>query len=292
MIIVKLIGGLGNQMFQYAVGRSLAQKYNTELKLDIRDFKHYTLRNYSLNYFNIVDNFATPVDLSLVLLHSEKPVAKAFKYIIRNTPLVQPIEHIKEKGYNFQENILNLRDNVYLDGYWQSEKYFLDIEEIIKKEFSTVNPLTKASQDIADQIKDCESVSIHVRRGDYVSDPTTNSIHGVCGLEYYCKAIDLIREKVDTPHFFIISDDPEWACCNIKPDAPTTYVRRNDSSKDYEDMCLMSMCKYHIIANSSFSWWGAWLSGNPDKIVIAPRRWFNQKECNINDRLPESWIKL
>lgn len=292
MIIVKLIGGLGNQMFQYAVSRNLAHKYNAELKLDIRSFKNYKLRNYSLGQFNIVENFVTLADLSHVLPRSEMPAVRMLKYVIRNIPLVQHIDYVKEKGDSFQQNILKLQDNVYLDGYWQSEKYFLDIEEIIIKEFSMVNSLTMASKDIADQIKDCESVSIHVRRGDYVSNPETNSVHGVCGLEFYFKAIGMIREKIDNPCFFIFSDDPEWACCNIKPDAPTIYVKHNDCSKDSEDICLMSMCKHHIIANSSFSWWGAWLSRNPDKTVIAPRRWFKQKECNTNDRLPESWIKL
>jgi len=292
MIIVKLIGGLGNQMFQYAVGRRLAYKYNTELKLDIQGFKDYKLRNYSLNNFNIVENFATAKDLSHVLLHSDGSAVKIFKHIIRNIPNVQSIEYVKEKKFSFQQSILSLPDNVYLEGYWQSEKYFSDIEDIIRNEFSIVNPLTSASQEIAEQIKDCESVSVHVRRGDYVSNPKTNSFHGVCGLEYYCRAIDMIREKIDNPHFFIFSDDPEWVCCNIKPDAPTTYVRHNYCSKDYEDICLMSMCKHNIIANSSFSWWGAWLNTNPDKIIIAPSKWFNDLSINTDDLIPKKWSRI
>lgn len=292
MIIVKLIGGLGNQMFQYAAGRHLAQKYNTKLKIDIQSFKNYTLRNYGLNHFNIVENFATSKDLAYVRFPSDSIFIKASKYVLRSIPRVQSIKYIGEKEFNFQENTLSFLDNIYLDGYWQSEKYFLDIEDIIRYEFSIVNPLSSISQDIAEQIKDCESVSIHIRRGDYVSDPKTNSIHGTTGLEYYCRAIDLILEKTDKPHFFIFSDDPEWACSNIRPATPTIYVRRDDCSKDYEDMCLMSMCKHNIIANSSFSWWGAWLNMNPEKIVIAPKKWFNSTNMNTQDLLPVKWHKL
>lgn len=292
MIIVKLIGGLGNQMFQYAAGRSLAHNYKTELKLDIRDFKNYTLRNYDLNNFDIIENFATSSDLSRILFPSDIIAVKVFKHVIRSVSRVQPIEYIKEKEYNFQQNFLKLQDNIYLDGYWQSEKYFLDIANIIKKEFSFVNPLTSTSQDLAGQIQNCDAVSLHVRRGDYVSDPKTNSMHGVCGIEYYCNAVDMISKNVENPYFFVFSDDPDWACHNIKPNAPTVYVRHEDNSKDYEDIYLMSMCKHNIIANSSFSWWGAWLNENPDKIVIAPKKWFNSKDMDTRDLLPDKWYKL
>lgn len=292
MIIVKLIGGLGNQMFQYAAGRALAHKYKTELKLDIRDFKNYTLRSYDLNHFGIIENFATSSDLSRVLLHSEGLATKIFKQIINNIRHSKPIKYIKEGEYDFQQNILKLSDNVYLDGYWQSEKYFQEIESTIRKEFSFLNPLTPTSQDFMEKIKASESVSLHVRRGDYVSDPKTNSVHGVCGIEYYCSAIDIIIKNVENPCFFVFSDDPEWAYSNIKPEFPTTYVRYNDYSRDYEDMCLMSMCKHNIIANSSFSWWGAWLNGNPEKTVIAPKKWFNSKDLNTRDLLPDKWHKF
>lgn len=292
MIIVKLIGGLGNQMFQYAAGRCLAHKYSTELKLDIRDFKNYTLRNYDLNNFGIIENFATSSDLSRVLFPSDRIAVRVFKRAKWNISHAQPIDYIKEKEFNFYQNFHNLPDNIYLDGYWQSEKYFLDIENNIRKEFSVINPLTSTSKDLAERVKNCEAVSLHVRRGDYVSDPKTNSVHGVCGIEYYCNAIDMIHEKIEKPCFFIFSDDPEWACCNIKPDAPTTYVKHNDCSKDYEDICLMSMCKHNIIANSSFSWWGAWLNENPEKTVIAPKKWFNSKDMNTRDLLPDKWHKL
>lgn len=279
-------------MFQYALGRHLAMKNNSTLKLDIQGFKDYKLRNYDLNCFNIQENIATSKDLTCVSLPSDKFIRKLGKHMEIRIIGVQQIQYIKERKLNFQPEILSLGDDIYLDGYWQSEKYFLEIEDVIRKEFSLVNTLTSASQDIAEQIKDCESVSIHVRRGDYVSDPKTNSVHGVCGVEYYYSAIDVINKKIDSPHFFIFSDDLNWACCNIKIDAPTIYVRSNNCLKDYEDMYLMSKCKHHIIANSSFSWWGAWLNENPEKIVIVPRKWFNSKNMDTKDLVPVKWNKL
>lgn len=292
MIIVKLIGGLGNQMFQYAVGRCLAHKCKTELKLDIQGFNSYKLRNYDLNHFNIVENFVTFTDLAQVSFDSDRFIVKLLNNIVSHIPSVKPIEYIKEEKLSFQQKILGLSGNVYLDGYWQNERYFLEIKDIIIKEFSIVSSLSSMSQDIEEQVKDCESVSIHVRRGDYVSDPKTNSFHGTCGLEYYYKAINMIYKTVDNPHFFIFSDDPEWASCNIQPKEPTTYIRHNNSSKDYEDMYLMSMCKHHIIANSSFSWWGAWLSSYKKKIVVAPKRWFFDEKANGEYELPEGWVRL
>lgn len=292
MIIVKLTGGLGNQMFQYAAGRCLAHKYGTTLKLDIQSFKDYTFRNYCLNQFKIFEDFVTSKDLANVKFPWDGILIRFNKHVIRSFFHLQSIEYIKEEGFSFQKNALNFRDNVYLDGYWQSEKYFCDIENIIRKEFNIVNPLSSISKEIADQIKDCESISIHVRRGDYVSNPLVNNVHGTCGMEYYCRAINMLLEKIENPHFFVFSDDPEWACSNIKPDAPTTYVGHSNSSKDYEDMYLMSICRHNIIANSSFSWWGAWLNKNPEKIVIAPQKWFNSEDSNTRDLIPDKWYKV
>ena len=133
---------------------------------------------------------------------------------------------------------------------------------------------------------------MHIRRGDYVSNPTTNKLHGTCSLEYYHNAVDIIAAKVSNPHFFIFSDDHEWARNNFKIDYPLTFVAHNNAGKNYEDMRLMSLCKHHIIANSSFSWWGAWLGSNPKKIVCAPRGWFKDKSLNTNDIIPSDWSRI
>ena len=291
MIIVKLIGGLGNQMFQYAVGRHLAMKNKCMLKLDTSGFKDYKLRNYDLGHFNIQENIATSEDLSRVTFPSDKWICKIGKHLRTKYTDIPQIQYINEQTYNFTLEILTLGDNTYLDGYWQSEKYFSDITGVIRDEFIVKNKPDPINESYLGEIRDCESISVHVRRGDYVSNPTTARVHGFLGSKYYYDAINAILERVDNPHFFIFSDDPEWAEKNIKPDAPITCVKHN-GAKNYEDLRLMSTCKYHIIANSSFSWWGAWLSSNKDRFVIAPRRWFKSDSLNARDLIPESWHKI
>lgn len=291
LIIVKLIGGLGNQMFQYALGRYLAMKNNSTLKLDIQGFKNYKLRNYDLNCFNIQENLVTSKDLLGVSLPSDRFIRKLGKYVEMRITGVQQIQYIKEQNSDFQPEILSLGDNVYLEGYWQSEKYFSDIKDVIKKEFTVKNRPDPINESFMEEISDCESVSVHIRRGDYVSNPTTNQVHGFLGLEYYQKALNLMLENIDSPHFFVFSDDPEWGERHIKTDAPITYIKHN-GTKNYEDMRLMSTCKHHIIANSSFSWWGAWLAPNENKIVIGPSKWFRENEYNDQDRMPGSWLRV
>jgi Glycosyl transferase family 11 len=291
MIIVKLIGGLGNQMFQYSLGQHLAIKNNSTLKLDLQGFKDYKLRNYDLSCFNILENIATSNDLSDVILPSNRLIRKVGKCIKVKLNVVQQIQYIKESIFNFQPEILNLGDNIYLEGYWQSEKYFSDIKDVIIKEFTVKNRPDPINESFIEEIAGCESVSIHIRRGDYVSNPTTNKFHGFLGLDYYQRAIKLMLEKVDNPHFFVFSDDPGWANKNIKTDASITYIKHNNA-KNYEDMRLMSTCKHQIIANSSFSWWGAWLNKNPEKIVLAPEKWFNDSSINTDDLILDSWIRI
>ena len=291
MIIVKLIGGLGNQMFQYAVGRHLAVKNKSTLKLDISGFKDYNLRNYDLGHFNIQENIATPKDLSGVIFPSDKFIHKIGKYLETKYTGAPQMQYINERTYNFTPEILTLEDNIYLEGYWQSEKYFSDITERIRKEFTVKNKPDPINKSYLGEIMDCESVSVHVRRGDYVSNPVTAQVHGFLGPEYYHEAMNVMLEKICNPHFFVFSDDPEWAERNIKTDAPITYVKHN-GTKNYEDMRLMSACRHHIIANSSFSWWGAWLASNENKVVIGPSRWFRNTDYNDLDRMPENWLRI
>jgi len=294
LIIVKLIGGLGNQMFQYALGQHLAMKNNSTLKLDIQGFKNYKLRNYDLNCFNIQENIARSKDLMCVSLPSDRFIHKIGKHLEVKLTGVQQIQYIKEQKSDFQPEILSLGDNIYLDGYWQSEKYFLDIENIIRNEFSIVNPLTSTSQNIAEQIKGCESVSIHVRRGDYVSNPVANQILGVCSLDYYNSAIQLMNKKLKCPHYFIFSDDLAYMETIFKDNSSVSIVSHNnlDKNNDFQDLYLMSLCQHQIIANSTFSWWAAWLNRNKYKIVIAPEKWFKDKSMNSNDLIPKNWITI
>lgn len=283
MIITKLIGGLGNQMFQYAVGRSLAYANNTELKLDISGYnnqKGITPRSYMLNIFNIQSNYA-----------NEKEIHK-FRGNNIFLRILKISSYIKEKQFYFDPKILIVKDNSYLDGYWHSEKYFKEIEQIIRKEFTLKDKPDVTNRKMISYINNCDSVSIHIRRGDYVFDKKTNKFHGICSLGYYLKAVALVAKKVKNPQFFIFSDDPIWTKQNLHLKFPCVYVDHNVGRKDYEDMRLMSKCKHNIIANSSFSWWGAWLNNNLDKIVVAPKQWFHDKSINTRDLIPESWIRI
>lgn len=289
MIIVRLIGGLGNQMFQYAAGRRLAYHHNTELFLDVTGFASYPLRKYDLDSFRINATIA-PLDLLKRVLFSRKDVVRlGIQNIFTGESAVQ---YVKEKRPDFQDEILLLPENVYLDGYWQSEKYFIDIADIISQEFSFVNPPTIIKQEWIDEIKGCNSVSVHVRRGDYVNNPETRKIHYVCDQEYYKRAIAKVMECVEKPAFFIFSDDPEWAEQHIVPDAPVQYISHNPPNQSHEDLRLMMQCHHHIIANSSFSWWGAWLGKKPGQIVIAPENWFAVEKYSSKDKIPDNWLKI
>lgn len=264
MIITRLIGGLGNQMFQYALGRFLAEKHNTRLKLDVTGFQKYKLHKYSLAAYNINADLATVEEINSMNFC------------------------IKEKHFSFDPDVLDLPDNVYLDGYWQSEKYFFDVKNILKKEFTVKFEQTGKNKEIAEVITSTNSVSIHVRRCDYI----TNKTFVVCCLDYYYRCISFIDQNINSPEFFVFSDDPNWVKDNLKINFKTTFISCNNADTNYEDLRLMSLCKHNIIANSTFSWWSTWLNNNLSKIVIAPKQWFESCENNIKDLLPNEWIIL
>jgi hypothetical protein len=291
MIITKLIGGLGNQMFQYAAGRQTAITNNTELKLDISGYDHQigiTPRKYMLDVFNIHASVATKQEIKLFNNHSKYRIQRNLHRIMLS---LLRRHYIRQKTSGFAHEFLTISDESYLDGYWGSEKYFKDIKNIIHKEFTFKNKPDVANRKMISRIKNCDSVSIHIRHGDYIEDKKTNQFHGVCDLGYYFKAVTLIVKKVKSPQFFVFSDDLLWAKQNFHLKFPCIYVDHNIGKKDYEDMRLISYCQHNIIANSSFSWWGAWLNKNPDKIVIAPREWFCDKSIDTKDLIPQSWIK-
>jgi hypothetical protein len=293
MIIAQLFGGLGNQMFQYAAGRALACRHDTEYKLDISPFRNKrwtTPREYSLSPFTVEDNFALETDLSRI----RHPERKLQKYLVDLTCTFRrtiPIQLIREQGLAYNPGFLIWPDNVCLQGYWQSEKYFKDIADIIRSDFKLSAKPDSRNEKTAGHIRSCESVSLHIRRGDYVLDPATNAFHGTCSPDYYQHAISFIETKVSNPHFFIFSDDPAWVRKNMDTAHPTSYIDFNGPDNACLDMHLMSLCHHHIIANSSFSWWGAWLADYCDKIIIAPKKWFNKPDLNTDDLIPDSWIQ-
>jgi hypothetical protein len=256
MIITKIQGGLGNQLFQWAYGKSLSVKNNTELRLDLSFYQNQignTPRQFDLYNFPNITKLNSVIDTN-----NSIPVIDDFNY--------------KEIKYNDHLNY-------YLNGYWQSEKYFLDISEIIKKELSIDD---KTNQNLLKYING-DTVSLHIRRTDYV---TSNGYHPVLPIEYYNLALEII-EKYDT--LLIFSDDINWCKENLSF-KNMVFI---ENQTNIEDLWLMSLCKHNVIANSSFSWWGAWLNNNKDKIVIAPKIWFGDV-TNLNQKniLPNNWLKL
>lgn len=205
--------------------------------------------------------------------------------------MLHGIRLVVEPHFHYWSGIREVSHNAYLAGHWQSEKYFSDASETIRSDFTFRHPLTKQNAELAGRIGQTMAVSLHVRRGDYVSDTKANAAHGLCSLEYYRAAVLLMAEHVECPEFFVFSDDIAWVKANLKIDFPSRYLDHNQGAESYNDMRLMSLCRHHIIANSSFSWWGAWLNPNPDKLVIAPKKWFAY-DSNVADLFPAGWVSL
>jgi hypothetical protein len=292
MVIVRLIGGLGNQMFQYATARAIAHRNGVPLRLDISGFESYDRHAYSLHHLSIQEALASEAEIERIkTAHRRSPVARLswrlrrLRRFSRNTVVV-------ERHFHFDPGILSLRGNVYLDGHWQSPRYFQDSEAVIRRELKVRIPPDEYNQQVARQILQTEAVSLHIRRGDYVWDTSAQDAHGCCTLDYYQAAVARLVELGVEPHFFVFSDDPAWAQQHLKLTHPTTYVTENGAERNFEDLRLMSLCHHHVIANSSFSWWGAWLGEHPQKRVFAPRRWFNQAGHDTTDLIPDAWVRL
>lgn len=290
MIVMRLKGGLGNQMFQYALGRRLAIDHNTDLMLDTASFNHDRLRVYRLDVFNIKASASDR--LPFVATDSRfKYVNHIFQKI--KSLFGKPYQIIKEKGFPFDPTILHCSDQAYLDGFWQSEQYFDSVSQIIREDLALKSPIADELQKLAEQIKATpNSVSLHVRRGDYIANPVTTAYHGVYGVDWYLEAVSTIEERLTNPTFFIFSDDYEWVKENLHLKSPAVFIRPSPDGQECNDLYVMSLCQNNVIANSSFSWWGAWLNTNPNKIVIAPKVWFIGGPQNTHDLIPSSWIRL
>ncbi len=278
-------------MFQYAAARRLAIMRQTSLKLDVSSYPLQTLRTYRLNCFNIKEEFATSEEVASLTGDTARGFRPAFLHILQRLRLHSPSSFMVEHpSFHFDSRILNAPANVYLKGYWQSEQYFIDVGDLIRTEFTLRDSPDKYSCEIAAQIKHTTAVALHVRRTDYISNPRAHKYHGVCTLDYYYQCIQLVLEKHPRVHLFVFSDEPDWVENNLQIDNPMTIVSRPD--KEHEDLWLMSLCEHFIIANSSYSWWGAWLSRNPNKTVFAPRRWFSGKSIVNRDLIPGNWQKV
>ena len=296
MIIVNINGGLGNQMFQYALGKALSITNKTELKLYVKEVVDKNDHNglELANVFNITSGVVTDTERRLVL--GARYTHKFIK-LLRSKKLnfLRGKHYIVEQSFNYDKNIKNMTENVFLRGFWQSEKYFLDYREEILKEFSFKNKFSDENLKITKKIQEKSSVAIHVRRGDYISNPGASKTFVSLDVQYYQKAIEKL--DIDIPHALLVffSDDISWVKKNIINRLLSNYeyiiVDNNKGDESYNDMRLMSLCDHNIIANSSFSWWGAWLNQNPRKQIIAPKKWF-LIDKNTDDLYPNNWIKI
>jgi hypothetical protein len=291
MIVTNLCGGLGNQMFQYAFGRRLALDHKTSLWLDISSFKGgeargETPRNYRLHFFRIKARLLPPW-LGALLLPFPRRLPPRFAKMPRWPGLVSKLT---EEGMGYNPKALQAGGSLYVEGYWQTERYFAAVADEIRADFQLAEPMTDMRQAIAAQMS-ASAVSVHVRRGDYITNANAAAFHGTCSPEWYARAMNHMAENVKDPRFFVFSDDPEWSRANLPSFPQMVFIDPQPDGREFEDIHLMSHCRHHIIANSSFSWWGAWLNPSPDKKVIAPERWF-LAEADLTDRVPASWTRM
>ncbi len=358
MIVARIMGGLGNQMFQYAAARRLALARHTELRLDVEYFAAQSKRQFALDGWRIRGAVATPRELSFFLPRKKgQRVVNLLRARWRGEPTPAIL---REQHFHFQPEVLSAPDNTYLDGYWQSEKYFAEIADTLREEFMPAVPLSPRAAALAAEIAARDSISVHVRRGDYVQEAGIREIHGVCPLEYYQESVRRLAEalsrdgaagdlgstgvppvpagvspggprgaathalvnatrRVDDsagrragqagrlcypswgnaptesfdPHCYVFSDDPSWVEDNLQLDVPCTFVAPESAGGEVVDLHLMSRCRHHVIANSSFSWWAAWLNPSPHKRVLAPAHWFAQAAGrDTRDLLPPAWEKV
>ena len=290
MKIVRICGGLGNQLFQYAFYLALKNKFNEEIKLDAFDMESYSLHNgFELeNIFSLNATYCS-VDEKNTLQGTKSLLTRVIKEVRKHAPFINT-NYIKEKKHHHfsfhKENFGTQGTNIYYKGPWQSPKYFEQVEKELRENL-TFPPLTSPkSTDLVAEIQGRETVAVHIRRGDYLKH---KALGGICDLPYYKNAIEKIETLVSEPLYVIFSDDITWCKENIDVEN-AKFVDWNSGKQSFEDMHLMSLCKHNIIANSSFSWWGAWLNSNPNKVVVAPNKWIHYS--NSLGILPEKWLTV
>ena len=300
LVVSKLIGGLGNQMFQYAAGRAVAKRMNCALALDTHRLLDHsdttiTLRNYELRIFSGLA--ATIVDSRVaktLVRYQTKPVFRAINKARKILGLRPDYVELGEGGtFHYNAMVAHYQAPaalVYLDGYWQNQRYFEAIAPQLRQELTfpafAAGPNLEASQRIA--AAGSRAISVHIRRGDYLQFAD----HGLCSVTYYEQALALMMANVPDQQFFVFSDDLAWVKSNIPLPLGAIFIDWNQGVSSYHDLHLMSQCRHHIIANSSFSWWGAWLNNHPNKLVISPRNWMGNPAVSADRVVPESWHKL
>ncbi len=290
MIIVQLKGGLGNQLFAYAAGYSLAAHHNVEVKVDTTllnraDEQIGTERSYELQCLVEPPQVATREEL-----HALLDVGVIKRYAMKLLPPYKRTIY-KEALLAYDQNFLKASPHIYLKGYRQSERYFQHVAQDIRKLFRFKDALVSTVEPLALKLASVESVALHIRRGDY-SNKVVAEYHGILDQQYYQAAITAVEAKVHQPQYFVFSDEVSWVKSNLNFEGPVVFVSGELTHTHYQDFHLMSQCRHNIIANSTFSWWAAWLNENPNKIVIAPKKWYNKAELDTTDLIPEGWATV
>ena len=284
-IYLRLMGGLGNQLFQYAAGRSLADRLGVELVLDdryvVRKSNHTGL---ALDAFNVRARLMDKLERQ-AFSEVKIRLARWFKKLIRPLGKV-----FWETQHNHDTSINTVSAGQLLIGFWQSEAYMHNMHQL-RLDLVLKAPLSAPAQKVSEVIDAVESVALHVRRGDYLKDQKTITRHGACSQSYYQNAVDYVLAKKPMAEFFVFSDDTQWVKAHLKLPHQCTYVSAVNIAAE-EDLVLMSGCKHQIIANSTFSWWGAWLNNSCDKIVVCPTPWFDDNNIVTKDLLPANWHQL
>ena len=285
-VIVGLSGGLGNQLFQYAAGRALTIRLQTYLVLDLSWFANQKERSFSLSPFQI--HAQTYSQFPRLATSLQGTISKISRRLM---PRAMGVRVWREPHFNYSEEFVKLTEPVYMEGYWQSERYFSEIRPLLLEEITLKDPMPSECMALFETIRSCNAICVHVRRGDYLSNPVAAKVHGICPADYYHLSVTELCAGLADPHCFIFSDDPVWVRNSLTFDCPTTVVDLNSPNDAHFDLMLMAACQHFVIANSSLSWWGAWLGSHSDKVVIAPKRWFLTQDKNTSDLLPESWLK-
>lgn len=300
-VTVALFGGLGNQLFQYATGLAVARRHESELVLDLSWFElvHHlpntTVRKFALDPFGtqnktISKAIPNPSAAKIFLLRIWRKVQRDLNINLdfwRAGPQV-----VNENGFRYDQQIFSVAPPLLLNGYWQSPRYFESIQSELQQLFGTPHSMNAASEALQKRIASTDAICLHVRRGDYITNQHAASTHGLCDMDYYHRGIAIAREGLTNPHAYLFSDDPEWVRTNLILDIPITVVDVNGPDDAHQDLWLMAACRHFVIANSSLSWWGAYLAAHPAKRVIAPRRWNIDERLDTSDLIPAGWTRI
>ena len=289
-VVIRLVGGLGNQMFQYAAAKAIAIRSGAELVLDLSWFATANERRYALEPLRVSAQTLGVISPEGAVVRFLRKVV--YRFTKRSDEHWRGRPVFREKIFNFDPAVLDIRAPVCLDGYFQSEKYFLDCRDLIASEFTVATPPGILAQAMLEQMTTHDAICLHVRRGDYVASAITNAFHGLCSLDYYHQGLRIVSEGLLNPHCYVFSDDPEWVRANFSPALPMSVVDIHGPDEAHEDLRLMAACKHFVIANSSLSWWGAWLGSYPGKRVVAPKNWFQDSAKDVKDLIPGGWIRV